>query len=169
MKPITPLPVPAAYLACFTRRWSNGPNAAYMAHVTDHITAHSGRMATLALLFWPDASRDLLVKCIVHDLGEFATGDVSSPEKDRMSDAEREALNERERQARLRLAAVFEGPVLTLRDHARFRFLDRYDAYLIAQVNMPHQMDTTGWAGDRVRLETLAGAAGAVHVLEGRW
>ena len=56
--------------------------------------------------------------------------------------------------------------MLTLQDSARFRFLDRYDAYIIAQANMPHQMNTPGWVRDRVRLETLAREAGVPDRME---
>lgn len=155
-----PLPIPAAYAACFTRRWSNGPSAPHMLHVNDIDAAHSGRMCTMALMFWPDATRDLLVECIVHDLGEYAVGDVSTPVKDKLSRSEREALQRREREARAELGQVFIGPLLGARDTARLKFLDRYDAYLMAQINAPHLMGTEGWLKDRERLENLAMEAG---------
>lgn len=157
---VKPLPIPPVFNACFTRRWSSGPNAAYMAHVTDQDAAHSGRMATLALLFWPNASRDLLVQCIVHDLGEYGTGDVSAPGKALMSDEERRVLVQCEHDVRAGFGDVFIGPRLSAEDERRFKFLDRYDAYLMAQINAPQRMEDAGWIKDRERLETLARGAG---------
>ncbi len=132
---------PTAWLATFTRRWHANPD---LCHTIDPVGSHSARMGVLALhLFGASASRELLVACLCHDLGERFTGDVAQPAK---RDPElRAALNRIEGEG---LAAMGMAFALDDRDSRRLKFLDRLDAYLWAQHNAPHILTRLGWPED---------------------
>lgn len=137
---MTPKP-PDAWLATFVRRWHANPD---LCHTVDPIGAHSGRMAVLALhLFGDTASRELLVGCLCHDLGEYRTGDVAQPAK---RDPElRDALNRIERNA---IVAMGMAYTLNEIDAKRLKYLDRLDAYLWALHHAPQIIDGKGWPED---------------------
>jgi hypothetical protein len=126
-----------AWLATFVRRWHCHPD---LCHTVDPIGWHSSRMAILALHFWPDCSRDLLVACLCHDLGESVTGDIPAPAKrahdicDILAEIEGEAI-----------FAMGMGFSLSLADMHRMRYLDRLDAYLWAKHHAPHVMTQYDW------------------------
>ena len=48
---------------------------------TETVGHHSHGVATIALLLDPDASRDLIIAALYHDLSEHVTGDIPSPMK----------------------------------------------------------------------------------------
>ena len=128
-----------AWLATFTRRWHCNPD---MCHTIDPVGGHSARMGILALeLFGADASRELLVACLSHDLGEYMTGDVAWPAKqDReLSDA----LDRIEACALADMGMLFDlnRPI----DQRRLKYLDRLDAYLWTQHHRPDILNRDGW------------------------
>jgi 5'-deoxynucleotidase YfbR-like HD superfamily hydrolase len=97
-------------------------------------------MGVLALHFWPDSSRDLLVACLCHDLGESVIGDVPGPAK-RMHDIG-EVLAEIEAKA---IDDMGMGFSLSSADMHRLRYLDRLDAYLWAKHHAPHVLAQDDW------------------------
>lgn len=137
------------WLATFTRRWHANPD---LCHTIDPVGAHSARMAVLALEIWgAGASRELLVACLSHDLGEWATGDVPQPAK--RDPRVREALGLAEDRA---LAAMGMTFILTANDARRLKFLDRLDAYLWADHHAPHILVRDGWREDLAWLQREA-------------
>ena len=129
---------PTAWLATFTRRWHCNPD---MCHTVDPVSGHSARMGILALKLWPDASRDLLVACLTHDLGEYVTGDVAWPAKQDRELAE--ALDRIEACSLADMGMLFDlnGP----KDIKRLKYLDRLDAYLWTQHHRPDILSRDGW------------------------
>ena len=67
---------PTAWLATFVTRWHSGDSSPWLAKTQDDIGGHQGRMGALALTVWPDCSRELLVACLCHDLGEYGACDA---------------------------------------------------------------------------------------------
>jgi len=127
------------WLASFVRRWHCDPD---LCHTVDPISGHSARMGILALHLWPDCSRELLVACLTHDLGESATGDVPFSLKDAAPDID-EMLSLEECTALMDMGMMF-APINPT-DARRLKFLDRLDAYLWAKHHAPHIMDRDGW------------------------
>jgi hypothetical protein len=129
---------PTAWLATFTRRWHANPD---LCHTVDPVGWHSGRMGVLALHIWGDGvSRDLLVACLCHDLGEHMTGDVAWPAK--QDKALGEALDRIEEAS---LKAMGMAYSLTGDDARRLKYLDRLDAYLWVLHNQPAALERDGW------------------------
>lgn len=126
------------WLATFTRRWHANPD---LCHTVDPVGAHSGRMGVLALDIWGGAaSRDLLVACLCHDLGESVTGDLPAGAKrdpriaGPLGVVEDRALSE--------MGMAFD---VSASDARRLKFLDRLDAYLWAKHHAPHVLTRDGW------------------------
>lgn len=138
---------PLPWLATFTRRWHANPD---LCHTVDPVGWHSGRMGVLALhLFGNSASRELLVACLCHDLGESMTGDVAQPAK---RDPElKAALDRIEGKALDDMGMTF---ALNDLDRKRLKYLDRLDAYLWAYQNTPHVLDGNGWPEDAAWLHS---------------
>lgn len=126
------------YYAAMTRRWHANP---HLRASGDDLASHGGRMAILALMFWPDASRELIVQCITHDLGEGVTGDIpwGAPNKDH--DAEADALDD--------MGMAFG---VGIADQCRVKFLDGLDAYLWARHHSPALMFREDWTAQREKL-----------------
>lgn len=133
----------------FVRRWHTNPD---LCHTLDPVAAHSGHMGILALDIWgKDASRELLAACLVHDLGEWASGDIPFPAK---TDPElREAADRLEVTALADMGLLYD---LSERDTRRLRYLDRLDAYLWAQHHNPGILDRDGWPEALAWLEQTA-------------
>ena len=146
---------PTPWLATFVNRWHSGASAPYLAHTNDRIGGHSGRMGILALHYWPDCSRDLLVACLTHDMGEYMTADVPAPAK---TDYLRAMLDDLEAEALSAMGITF--PALDDTDQLRLKFLDRIDAYLWADHHAPQLMIRADWLADLSQLLELADAVG---------
>ena len=146
---------PTPWLATFVTRWHSGASAPYLAHTNDRIGGHSGRMGVLALHYWPDCSRDMLVACLTHDLGEYAVADVPYPAK---TDYLRGMLDDLEAEALSAMGITF--PALDSTDRDRLKFLDRLDAYLWADHHAPQLMIRADWLADLSQLIELADAVG---------
>ena len=132
MKPPTP------WLATFVRRWHCHHD---LSHTTDPVGYHGARMAILALHLWPDASRDLMIACLIHDLGESVTGDIPWPAKN-ASPYLKQELDAMEGEA---LAAMGLGCKTLPRDTRRLKYLDRLDAYLWAMHHKPKLRKRKEW------------------------
>ena len=66
------------WLATLTRRWHSNP---HLCNTHDYIGGHSERVAIILHHCWPDASRDLILAAIYHDLAESITGDIHPASK----------------------------------------------------------------------------------------
>jgi len=128
---------PPPFRAGLVRRWHCNPS---LAHLTDTVASHSGRMAALACVLWPEPSAALFRAIACHDLGEIATGDVPWPVK--QDPALKAALDRLEAQALRDMGLAFHvGPD----DARRLKLLDRLDAYLFVTQYAPHALDGDGW------------------------
>lgn len=59
--------------------------------LAQRVDSHSWGVVTLILHLWPDATRELIVAAVLHDVGESWTGDISAVTKWQLSpDAQRE-------------------------------------------------------------------------------
>lgn len=142
------------WLATFTRRWHANPA---LCHTVDPVGAHGARMGVLALHFWgAGASRDLLVACLCHDLGESVTGDVPFGAKADNKLAKRLRIIETKA-----IANMGMGFDLCADDARRLKFLDRLDAYLWARHHAPHILAGEGWPEALAWLEDEAVQLGA--------
>jgi hypothetical protein len=129
-----------AWRATFVRRWHPNPD---ICHTVDPIGWHSARMGVMALHFWPDASRELLIACLCHDLGESGPGDAPPSAK---SDHEFRAACERlECEALAEMGFLSTMTQLQSLDRSRLRYLDRLDAYLWARHHAPHVLAQDDW------------------------
>lgn len=127
------------------RRWHTNP---HLQHTHDTTTAHSARMAVLALRIWGDT--DLACACLVHDVGECFTGDLPWTFK-RSSPAVAHDLAIEE-------SAAIRGLKLSdwLSDDPRVKLLDRVDAYLWMQLHRPDLMETPDWIAARQEIWQLS-------------
>lgn len=140
-----------AWLAGFVRRWHTHP---ILSVTVDPIDGHSARVAILILQLRPDASAALLRAALLHDLGEFAVGDMAAPVKMRHPElyAAAEAL---EREAIEDLG--FRIPDLDPAEAALLKLCDGIDAYLWALHHRPGMVCThPGWIA---HFDRLAGRA----------
>ena len=153
---------PTAWLATFVTRWHSGESAPWLAQTRDYIGGHQGRMGVLALTVWPDCTRELLVACLCHDLGEY--GACDAPVGAKADPTLRAALERLEEAALARLRLSFGLSVL---DTARLRFLDRWDAFLWAQHHAPQIIHRADWQAHRRELYALALELGVAQVLGG--
>ena len=151
---ITP---PDQWLAGFVTRWHSGPSAPYLAHTQDRICGHQGRMAVLALHYWPNCTRELLVACVVHDVGEYGVADV--PWGAKHDQAFKNMLDNLEAASLTELGLMF---YVSEQDAKRLKFLDRLDAYLWAQLYAPQVLSTPDWQGCFDNLQTMADDLGVM-------
>jgi hypothetical protein len=107
-------------------------------------------MAILALHLWPDASRDLLIACLTHDLGDipWPAKNASPYLKQELDAMGVEALDE------MGMCFPLEKPG----DNRRLKYLDRLDAYLWAMHHKPKLRKRKEWrkARDWLREEKRA-------------
>lgn len=153
---------PDQWLAGFVTRWHSGASAPWLAHTQDRICGHQGRMGVLALHFWPDCTRELLVACLCHDLGEYDAGDAPYHAK---ADATLRGTLERIEDAALARMGLTYG--ISADDQRRLKFVDRFDAYLWAQHHAPQIMARADWQADRSALYAMADDLAVTHVLDG--
>jgi 5'-deoxynucleotidase YfbR-like HD superfamily hydrolase len=122
--------------ATFTRRWHSNSD---MCYTVDPVGGHSARVALILLHCWPDASRDLIMAALMHDLAESVTGDIPPSAKEMFPTF---SLMERH------VAATSGWHVdLPPEDEARLRFADRLDAFMWADHHNAAHGD--GWEDGR--------------------
>lgn len=140
-----------SWLATFVRRWHNNPA---LAETVDPIGGHSARMAILALQFDPACSRELLVACLIHDLGEIGVGDMSGPVK-RNNPILKAALDAAEA-AELFVNQDLQMPTLSPEDQHKLKLFDKLDGYLWVQKHAPDQLKRKDWELVLARLQAAA-------------
>ena len=154
---MTHIKPPKPWLATFVQRWHSGPSAPWLARTNDRNGRHSGCMAVLALNYFGDAaSRELLVACILHDLGEYDAADIPATAK-RKDPTLKGAISRIEDASLASMGLAFS---LSLDDRDRLEFLDRLEPYLWAQHHAPQLMDRADWLEDRRLLDGLARRVG---------
>jgi (p)ppGpp synthase/HD superfamily hydrolase len=140
--------------ATFTRRWHANP---HMADTADPVGGHQGRVALLALMLFP---REIAVlrAAVIHDMGEWATGDVPYPVKEANPDL-KATLDLIEAAAMLDMGL----PVISLDpvQSDMLRLCDRLDAMLWARHHKPHLMQQADWQHS---LQTIIGLAWRLNV-----
>jgi 5'-deoxynucleotidase YfbR-like HD superfamily hydrolase len=99
-------------------------------------------MAIIALHLWRDASRDLLIACLTHDLGESVTGDIPWSAKN-ASPYLKQELYAMEVEALDKMGMCF--PLEKPGDNRRLKYLDRLDAYLWAMHHKPKLRKRKEW------------------------
>lgn len=131
------------YYAAMTRRWHTNE---HLSHTVDPVGYHGGRMAILALMFWPDCGKELIADCVIHDLGEYRTGDIpfGAPNKDNY--AEMDAIQD--------MGFNYFGM------YPRLKFIDSLDAYLWAQHHAPWVLVSEDWNEQREKILAMANELG---------
>lgn len=104
------------------RYHQHGPDLA------QRVDAHSWGVATLVLYLWPDASRDLVVAALRHDVGEFYTGDVSATTKWMLSQNAQHELNGLEEKGQD--LALSPMPSLNLMEERQLKLADQLELML---------------------------------------
>jgi 5'-deoxynucleotidase YfbR-like HD superfamily hydrolase len=140
--------------ATFTRRWHTHPD---LCHTVDPVGGHSERVALILLHFWPDASRDLIIAAMMHDLAESITGDMPPSAKEMFPTFD---LMERH----VAIAAGWHVD-LSDTDQERLKFADKLDALMWAEHH--RQADTSEWEVARVWLVRSAERMGVRDELWG--
>ena len=123
-------------------RWHTN---AHMHRCGDTTAAHSARMATLALRLWP-GDLELCAACVVHDAGEWATGDA--PWDAKRSSPMLKAISDK------READAIDSMGLDGYDthDPRVTLLDRLDAYAMAALHRPDQLEAQEWSEARAEI-----------------
>lgn len=152
---------PDAWLATFTRRWHCNPD---LGHTTDPVGWHGARMAILALHLWPYSSRNLIMACLTHDLGESVTGDIPWPAK-QASPYLKQELDQMEAEALAGMGMKFETRPP---DTARLKYLDRLDAYLWMMHHKPKLRKRKDWKEARKWLDEEKAALCSITHQTGR-
>lgn len=80
--------------ALLVRRYHQHPT-----HEIDTVGKHSAGVALFAQMIDPQCSKEVLLAALVHDLGEFITGDIPAPSKRNMSRDMRDVLDDMELEA----------------------------------------------------------------------
>ena len=143
---------PTLWRAGFVNRWhTNDSHALRNSQDINH--AHQGRVALLMWELFPDCTRDDLLSCLVHDLPEKATGDMSGEAK-RSNPAWAEMLHDAEMQWLIDADAFVPG------NPARRRLCDVLDAYLFARMIDPSLMSRHDWIDQHGRILKMADALG---------
>lgn len=114
----------AVWNATRVRRWHTHP---VLSRTDDFIDGHTHRVVVLLLSLFPDASRNLLVAASLHDMGEYASGDLANPAKKRYPEL-RSLVAVVERRGVLDLG--LRCPYLTHEEEKQLWLGDRLDAWL---------------------------------------
>ena len=139
--------------ACRVRRWHTNTE---LAGTDDRVDGHSGRVARIILLLNWQPSAALIKAALIHDDGEWGTGDIARPVKAALRRSEPAAWERFEACEDECLAHVWRAfPALDEAEAIWLRFADRLDAYLWA---MHHgaKLDRNGWPQDREWLHDTA-------------
>lgn len=148
------------WLATFVRRWHSNPD---MCHTIDPVGGHSGRVALLVLQLDPEASRDLLIAALVHDLGEYRTGDMSYDAKKRYPKlAEQLALQEDDE---IKYQGIAK-PRLNARDAKLLKVCDWLDSYLWAEMHVPRLVVRKDWRQQKLTTINYARDIGLAFEVE---
>lgn len=121
------------------RRWHVNP---HLSHTNDYDDGHSFRVTVMALYFKPDLSRDAIISALAHDLGEFATGDISymvKKENPKLADD----INKMELDVIDKLG--FSTPKISWTEASLIKLCDWIDAWLWMSHHTPELRTRADW------------------------
>lgn len=135
------------YEAGFVQRYHTHPVLARFGQTDGH---HQFSVAALMLNIHPNPSRDLLIACLTHDVGERFACDLAAPVKrDNPELAEAHAdLEESYRVNHFHNA----NPELNTTDHFWLKAIDMLECYMYASIVCPQALDTKPWKGLRLAI-----------------
>ena len=149
---------PETWTAGFVNRWhTNDSHELRNSQDTNH--AHQCRVALLMYALFPDCTRDDLLACLVHDLPEKVTGDVSGEVK----------------RGNPSLAAMLDDMSLEWLDRqgllfnhhaARLKLCDLLDAYLFARSINPTIVVADEWRLQRADILLRSRDLGVVDIVK---
>lgn len=119
------------WLATFVQRWHTDPD---LSKSGDSIAGHQCRVALLAAQLMPTISKEALLHALTHDLGEWFTGDISSPTK-LTQPALKKMVDTIEEEGRRSLG--FTDSVITEEEAALLKLCDRLDAFMWRLKHLP--------------------------------
>ena len=132
------------------RRWHVNP---HLSHTNDCDDGHSFRVTVMALFFKPDLSRDAIISALAHDLGEYATGDISYMVKIENPSLAAD-IDKIEREVIRRLG--FSTPKLDLYDEKLIKLCDWTDAWLWMAHHTPELKTRSDWVMQKNNAFNLA-------------
>jgi hypothetical protein len=138
-----------AWKAGHVRRWHANPD---LCHINDTTAAHAGRMAVMALQFFPNDAWELFPAIAAHDNAEDVTGDVPFTFKHNNQDIA-ETIQKIEIKTLIKRGLAY---VLSEDGYKRLKFLDRLDAYKTMLHYAPHLASQDVWIEASSRLSKLA-------------
>jgi 5'-deoxynucleotidase YfbR-like HD superfamily hydrolase len=151
----------ALYRSGFVQRWHQNPE---MAHTGQTLGHHQWGCAMLLAQLHPGPSTALLLATLMHDVGEYATGDMSYTAKQKhvelavalakVEHAEAERITE-------------HSFVLTNEDRRWLRLVDRLESYLFVKTREPRLLDQPDWIECREIVMRLAHQLGVGDVVWG--
>lgn len=145
-----------SWRASLVTRWHQNPD---LNHTTDYTCGHSARVQLLILCLTQYPSAELMRAALLHDLGEYFTGDIARPTKTKYPTFSAE-LAEMEQQAVIDNLG-FEIPALSEFEQKLLNLADKLDAYLWALHHNPAvAIIAEDWKASRNILYTLAEGCG---------
>lgn len=140
------------YKSGFVQRWHQNPN---MAHFGQTDAAHQWGVAALLLMLNPDASKQLIIACLTHDVGELDAGDLSGPFKQEYPElANQHAAIERKH--RKAILGSIEKLALNEKEHLWLDLCDRLEAALFVAQKSPHTLAKQGWPESLKKIGKMA-------------
>lgn len=92
-------------------------------HVEDTVARHSAGVALIVHLIHPNASKELILATLSHDLGEIVTGDIPAPSKRAISAEAKAALDKMEETALVEMGFP-QANDLSKEDHLVLKLAD---------------------------------------------
>ena len=139
-------PTLKAWTAGFVRRWHTHPE---LCDTVDYDSGHQQRCAVLLLQFWPNTSRDLLIRAIIHDQGECDVGDIAHPAKQKHPQI---AVLSWDIELRSIHNQGFPWPDLPETDQLKMKFVDYLDSFLWMWRHKPQMMFKPEWENHAIEL-----------------
>lgn len=116
-------------LAGNVSRWHTWPTSR-----PQSVAEHSWNVARILLAIWPEARKELVVQCLLHDVGEIMTGDVPYPIKSENADLQ-VIMNSLEKTAHLSMCLPWQLPPpadLTALEAAALKMADMLEMWEFA-------------------------------------
>jgi len=125
------------WLATFVKRWHTDPD---LSDSNDSIAGHQCRVALLAVQLMPTISKEALLFALTHDLGEWFTGDISTPTK--LTHPElKNMVDGIEKNGRASLGFGYIEDKLTDEEKRVLKLCDRLDAFMWRLKHLPNGND----------------------------
>jgi len=149
------------YRSGFVQRWHQNPELAHTGQTLGH---HQWGCAMLLAQLHPAPSTALLLATLMHDVGEYATGDMSYTSKmdhpelaDALGDVE-------EKEARRITGHTF---ALSETDKLWIKLVDRLESYMYVKTREPRLLEQPDWIECRDAVLRLARYLGVGDIVWG--